>query len=788
MKEILEKFSYNYEKKKSSGEMSRNEQNSANNLIVFIFIGDKLNNAIEIIESDINEKWNNAKGIFYFSISSDKEKEDINKYNFQISSADENKKTLRSDICEEFYKNEEKLIALNKNITKIKNKILESGKIFSFCEKITISVITRADDPMNVITIPISLLLKTKFSESFKIVNLDLYEVLCENEEIDNVGYSSAVAMSFFKEIESAQSKEFKFEESINVQEEGIKLPVVSNSSQVFDTVYLLGDRNEKGYAFHEPLIKNFESIAYIHLLKNRNLSADVRDEINQRYEENSFKRGIGGKNYRGTYISAGLSKVNTPDKAIGAAVIESFYENLLNVMKELSNINMDNKMQIFSIDKESLENKTKCFIVSEKKLQDMNAIMPLIEVIPVSELQNMSLHKIEKKLYGEGCINFFERNFRETTYKNLKEYKIREEIKNSIMKDIISNKAYGIYCGYVWTSESEILEQVRKEKRNLEEEIENRKKELEEVYNETIELPMQYLLPFFARKAVDKAKIELFERIYNRKFKILKTEIKQKILEEYEETITEVHEELKKHINELEEIKSEFKKNSVSEYNTLEYSSAAYFKDNIKNLETYAGQNIKLYYNMVVLNIIKELEKQFGKNFYFEDKFIGDISALLDKGKEELCIRIIKVCEEHIFNKKPFYESFEDEMQNRATVPTEYNNNKVLSKKELFEKLYELLEEGAKPSVYLSGFNTENKYEEKYLFGDYNCDFIRYAFDYDKTSRIYRLGCVHENKANGIAKLTLMGGFYIENLMYYKNCSKYYDIYIEKGFKLHFA
>jgi hypothetical protein len=74
----------------------------------------------------------------------------------------------------------------------------------------------------------------------------------------------------------------------------------------------------------------------------------------------------------------------------------------------------------------------------------------------------------------------------------------------------------------------------------------------------------------------------------------------------------------------------------------------------------------------------------------------------------------------------------------------------------------------------------------EKYLFGNYNSDFIRYAFELDHGSRTYKLGCIHERRTSGIEKLNLMGGFTIEDVIYGKNAMKYYEIFMKKGYRLH--
>jgi hypothetical protein len=132
------------------------------------------------------------------------------------------------------------------------------------------------------------------------------------------------------------------------------------------------------------------------------------------------------------------------------------------------------------------------------------------------------------------------------------------------------------------------------------------------------------------------------------------------------------------------------------------------------------------------------------------------------------------------------FEKPFEQELHQRASVSVEYGNNKILTKEEIYKKLYSILEDNACENIYLMDINIRKNHEEKYFFGDYTSEFIQYAFRLDKDFRTYRLGCVHEKRTSGIEKLNLMGGFNIEDVMYGKNCMKYYKVFIEEGFELH--
>lgn len=768
MEQVFEQFAQDYEVSVNKKIFDEDDQRAAYNPVIFVFIGDKVQEGINIVSKDIEDKWDNSQGVLYLNINSNNKIQKENVYNLQIPYDNDKKEDLRHKLYEDFLKNKEILAELNDQIIKIKNKILDYGKLYSFHEKVNISVITRVDDPLNVLAVPITLLLKSKLGEYFKIIYSDLFELIEERDESVSVGYSSAVAMSFFMEIEHANNSEFTFEENIDVQKDGIEIPVKKARGEVYDLVYVLGDRNSDGFPVADFGKKSFEIISYISLLKNRKVTNDKFAYENHHYNEDSFKRSIASKNGKQTYISAGIGKLKRPNRAIALTVLQVFYDNLLKVTKNQSDKSMEDVLKIFKFDFNSLNAKVEELIPKDIKLSEMNAIMYASEGVSPSALDGMNYFRAEQRVYGDNLQRFFKNNFQDVVSRRLEELKVIEDVKNTIFNDIALNINYGIYSAYEWTKEEAVVAELRRIRRNLEVELESYNRELKGCYDDRVSIP--FTLRLFKDKAMASFKDKLFNNIYGLRLGLLRREAFLALIKKYEEVMLQCNEEIKDYIEEMEAIKKEL-------------DEAA--DRSINESEGYVGQNIKTYYTNVVLDVVTGLEKQIGPNFYFEDRFLGNFCEALRMGKEEVNKRLINICSKYILSKKFFLESFEEELHHRANVLVRTADNKVLSKKELFDRLYEILDGESKVNVHLLDYYIDNKYEEKYFFGDFESEFIRYAFDADYSSRTYALGCVHEKRSSGIEKLSLMGGFFIEHLRYYENSKKYFNHYKERGYKL---
>lgn len=142
-------------------------------------------------------------------------------------------------------------------------------------------------------------------------------------------------------------------------------------------------------------------------------------------------------------------------------------------------------------------------------------------------------------------------------------------------------------------------------------------------------------------------------------------------------------------------------------------------------------------------------------------------------------------MCLKYILTEKEFSMTFEDELSERTNISTVSYNREISTKEEIFKNLCVILENNSILKAFIIDYNVI-KYEEKYFFGDYSSDFIKYVYNFDKKSKSCEIGYIHERRATGIEKLSLMGGFKIKDLIYYKNSLKYYEAALKEAYKLH--
>ncbi|MHB8061427.1 MAG: hypothetical protein ACYDG2_02150 [Ruminiclostridium sp.] len=770
MKDLIYQYADQYARSADQDMSSKEDQLSANHPVLFLLVGDKVTDALHEIHREIKSKWKNSDGILFFHITLKKAEDTDSMFQFQIPIVELNQKVYRKAISQSFYKDEQLLINLNYKMRLIKNKILEFGKMYASWERINIAVITHVDDPMNILLPEITLLLKTKLMGDFKLISQDFYGLIKEKDDAEDFEYSSAVAMSFFRELEYVQNPEYSFNKPIEVLSGGIKLDVTNTKQPLFDMVYLLSDKNEQGIIKGNITDENYEIISYINLLKNRKFNITLDNALVGQYNDYQFKQDVtASADIKQAYISAGLSKVKRPNAAIAIAVLSHFYNTMHKMLKQNKMQNKNELLKLFELDDSGIALKINKIVGIDEKMDEMAGLMS--SNVGFSHLKTLTFKQAENELYNDLCERFFRENYSQPAYQNFENLKLKDEVDDIVKNYIINDPKLGIYCAYTCTDDQEILEEIRKLKVKAEMELNLYEGELRDAYDEPVESISFYSLPFFAKQNIRKLKENIFEKIYKRKLKLLKLELKRKLLEGYESTIEKVHDSIGKETLLLEDIDSKL-------------TTAAY--ESCNEADKYLGQNILEYYKAVVESIIKELEAKRGEGFYFQDKYIGSIHMLLKQGTNSLLEKVLNFCKNNILNNPQFLQSFEDELLNRANVVIDYSNKEALSKEDLFKKLYDMLEDNAAINCYLFNYTHKHRYEEKYFFGDYYSDFLQYAFAFNRDKRTYKLGCVHEKRTSGIEKLNLMGGFQITDLVFARNCMKYYKTYLSEGFELH--
>ncbi len=769
MEDLILKYAEEYSALMDKKMNRKDEQRTAFNPAIFVFIGDKVWEAAKFVKDDIYKKWDNSSGVMFLHIFSQKTHYDENIRSFQLECPQIDDKELRRNVHKCFYEDKSRLIQLNHEIRQLRQDLSCCGQEYSSFEKVNVAVITRADDPMNILISEITLLLKSKLQEDFKLVSTDLYTLITEKNHED-FGYSCAAAMSFFKEVEYFQSQNFSFDAPIEVLDDVVAINITNHNTPLFDLTYLISDKNEGGVILGNALERNCEIISYISLLKNRNMDRQNYEFENELYNNNQFKNSISSNATAASYVSAGLSKVRRPSSAMALAVFYNFYNMVLQQMKHHANRDKDFVIKEIGLEKKRIDSMIEEITKDFLKVDEMMCIMS--SKVSFSQLERMPLGDAHKALYGDSCFKFFEDNYERIVRKNVSCLNLEREVINELSTRILKNPRYGLYCGYIWTSENMIGDEIAKIKKSIHEEIIKLNHQLEDIYHEKIYSSPTKKIFFNEKSALRDLKRDMLQKIYGHKVEILKLEAKIELIERYEAAIYKFHESIKEVIGNLERLLS---------------SSEAYLESYIRQEDEYLGQNIADYYETVVNEAVKGLKEKYGDNFYFEEKFLGNIYDMTKSGMNQLIQRLVEVCCKYILATPGFDRPFEDELLQRANMNITYDDEReILSKRELFKELYDILENNAKINIYILNFTTKCRYEEKYLFGNYESDFIKYAFSVDKGIRTYKLGCIHEKRTSGIEKLNLMGGFSIRDVIYAKNCIKYYDTYLKQGYRLH--
>lgn len=770
MDHILRGFAEEYDLKVDKTIYSSDAQRSANNPVLFVFIGDRVKEASEHIRNTIKEKWDNGDGICFIDVMSDFYEDIENCFNFQFSYESVDNKYLRKSIRDKFYSDKALLQNLNNKITTTRDRILSHGNLFNSFEKINISVVTMADDPLNIILPEIIILIKKRMLEVFKIGAADLY-ILIKEKNIGDEFFSKASSVSFFREIEYIQKESFVFNEKIAIYGEEREL-TVNSKGPVFYMTYLLEEKNERGIIPAESMKNNYEIISYINLLKNRNVSIETySDTENQYYDNGRFKSSIGAENSINRYVTAGLSKVRRPNGAIAVTVMRAFYENIIEKLKRFSIKDKEFIAETLKMDDDSVNLKVQTILGTDITLMDMNGIMMSNASSVEKRLSKITLSQVEESLYEDRCHNFFNQNFVRIAEDNLNSMNLEREVRVLIKENILNNHELGLYCAWTWTAEEgAAIEYIRNRRNLLSRYIENMNSEIEGLYQSRFTEGLGFKGLFNRGGKLKDARKKIFSELYGKKLEKLKLIINGRILEKYENVLLKINRELSEKINLVSLIGEDIKE---------------YENEIIKYQDEYTAQNVKVYYTSVVKHIVDKLEKKHGEVFYFEEKYIGSLSLNLEKGKEHLLAKIARFCSNYILTEQEFHRSFEDEFNERANVNVEDLNTKVLSKDELYRRLYDILDNNSALKSYLMNYDVKG-YQEKYFFGDYSSEFIKYAFDFDRKTRNYKIGYIHERRNSGIEKLNLMGGFGAKDVIYIRTALDFYNYCIENNYMLH--
>lgn len=757
---------------------------------LFLFLGDKVSPAIGPVLDSCERKWDNAGGVMALHAAPPGSKEPQGKQRQNDSdggrervmsmalpeTAGRDPRSVRRDVYREFHEDSRYLAGMNRTLRRLGNSIADYGRLYSSFDVIHLSIITRVDDPLNVLLPEVALLARAVLGQSFKSVQTDLYALINEREQGENFGYSSSVGLAFLRELDGMQLLDYTFSAQLLVTEEGLSIPVNHGPSALFDLVYLLSDKNERGMMSPKGMDDNYEIIAHISLLKNRVRPATDHATGHGGYNNMTFKSGIRGTTGRQGYASAGFSAVRRPNKQIALAVLYHAFRYLAEELQEGGAAwSLRERQSLLGLSAEVLRERTAGMLPDEAGILEMTGLMSRGRP-SYSELKQLSLREAEEMLFGDGAQAYFRSNFAEVSAGRVAAVNPLREWAAVLAAQETAVPPVTFYQLAEWTAGQgeaggSVLNALRQHMGGLRLAISSEQEELERLYAESVERQPFQRVPLLDKRTVRNFIHYLFERIYGRRYEILRHESELALCLRYEAALEQLHLESNAKVQMMEKLEEELR--------FLAYDGIGRSNDTV-------DRNIMEYYRNVTEEVMKDLETRRGPGIFFSERLMGSISELLRQGGAAVVERLIELCNRELLTAEPFTLSFEEELLRRANVAAAYENREIVSKEELFKQLYRSLEAEAAINVRLFEYTQEHRHEEKYFFGDSASEFLRYALGADETTRIYRLGFVHEQRRSGVEKLNLMGGFHLEDLLYYRNGKVYYETYASSGYLLH--
>ncbi|NRQ55239.1 hypothetical protein [Brevibacillus sp. HD1.4A] len=771
MRDLINEFATQYVEDLQRQLDSGYGQRSIQNPVLFLFVGDKCVEALRAVCASNERDWQNSRGVLYVHAYQEQTWEHPQVLGCRLPKADVDKKTMRSSVHERFLQDEAGKVELNKLMKLASVRVAEMGKLFSAFQQVNIAVVTRADDPAAILLPELTLLLKSYLNELFKNVSADLYVLLQERNNGEAFGFSSALSVSFLEELNHYQSSDFRYRSRLLVTEDLVKLPVEHERAPLFSIAYLLSDKTEQGLFIEGGMQENYELVSKLVLLNNKKAEHEF-SEGNEGYSKLQFIRNMAGDGSATRFATAGLSKVKRPTHAIALTVLAAVFDRYWEQLREGELVPKTKAREKLGLSAHELERKMAAILPDPHVLEEMSGLMT--SGISYGELAGMTMREAELALFDGSSQAFFEANIASGAKARLERMLAQEPLADVIQDQIVADERFGLYAAYQLTAElangANLQDELRTGIREAARQVELIRAELNEIYQQRVDRQDIRLGGFFTR---DKERVRTFTRhllqvVYDKKLELLEWELLLAMLVDYERQAEAIHRQIGEQVEQLEGLQRQLR----------EIAQAS-----VREATDYLGKNVDEYYESVVRDTMRSLEAAKGSGFYMEQRYIGSGALLFQNRIAGLVERLCQFCRNEILTRSPFALSFEAELLARANVGAAYDNRTVLTRDDLFLDLSQVLEQRAAVHIEVFHFLQKHRYEEKYLFADIHNDFVQYVLRQDEGNRTYKQGCIHEEQKSGIEKMNLMGGFGVEDLMFYRNNKKYHSSYEESGF-----
>lgn len=293
---------------------------------------------------------------------------------------------------------------------------------------------------------------------------------------------------------------------------DGLSIPVTHKASPLFDLVYVLSDRNERGITTLNGMQDNYEIICNILLLKNRRRKETQVQSSDVSYNNSSFKNSLMTESGRQGFVSAGLSKVKRPNHSIALTVLYHFFKQIKERLEIADLQGSKEKLSFFGLDSAAMDTRMLDLVPSEDSLIDMSGL--LTNNIRYDQLRRMSLREAEEALFGDGCTIFFRKHFTSSAEVNLGYVKASDELRATVNRNMKDQPLYSFFQVAKWTDEKNetdsVMTAVRARMRDLVREIDIAQDELGRIREQRVDDLKFQRLPF-----MDKQNVRSFIRAF---------------------------------------------------------------------------------------------------------------------------------------------------------------------------------------------------------------------------------------------------------------------------------
>ncbi|WP_159886966.1 hypothetical protein [Paenibacillus puerhi] len=781
MKERLAAFADAYAQAMGGGDPGAEERRTLRHPLVFLIVGERSKTALERLYEENRAQWTHPDGVMYVYVGAGEPQGPAESqllcWQPPVPATEAgDKRSSRSRLARTLEDDAEKLQELNLLLRRLVGRIGEKGRLYSSLMQVHIAVLTRAEDPANAVLPELTVLMKSVLGESFRSVSADLFTLLREKQAQSDYAYDAALSVAFLNELDRLQHRTFRFEADLQVTSDGLKLPTSHGPAPLFDTAYMLGDKDERGLYAEDDTEACSRIICRLSFLRCRQ-TADGEIRLNpynhQLFRQNMMPPGA----EEAYYASAGLAEVTRPDRAVALTVLLSLHRRLLRLLQD-NGVGMSGRELLEAVGLDAGQTDALVQAAMDRvpdPVEEMHGL--LYEPLSAAELRGRTLRQAENALFGSNARDFFGRQSQRLK-EGLSTGGPAERLRQTVWQRLVEDPRYGLWAAYRWTSPEErhgLTGAVREWRLENDRRLAAGREDLEALYEESADGLPAARSGMFGLFGGGKASLKttvgaLLDRVYGLKRELLFLEMKRELLLRYEHMLEELHALLKRYIDRLEAISKRLQE--ACRLRILEASDEM-------------GRNVEEYYRQAVDLIAAELESRLGERFEFGERRMGSLTALLEQGDDAYLERLMQTAHTDWFSHPLFSQAFERELLERANVTVSYDNRQALTKEELYQDLCRALDMESAVRVDVYRFTHRHRHEESYLFGDAGSELVRYALEAGDLTGI-KPGCVHEGRSSGVEKLRLMGGFRRDDLMLYRNGRRFYDTYKAGGYRFH--